>query len=158
MVAPETAWICALWLETTSRLRTGIENDAISLDRWSVVGSLAVAFVILPLTTVSCTVITPYSRRPSDTTTAAPVTVFDAAAVVDGAGFGDDFVAVGVAAGVGVTWADGTGVVGAGTLDAAGLDATGAVDESAGDALAAALPGVALSNAAAGGVFAGAVL
>jgi hypothetical protein len=96
---------------------------------------------------------TPYSRRPSDTATGAPVTVLVDGADVEGAGFVT--VADGVAAAVGV------GVrVSTGTLDpAAALETAGPADEAAvGALLAGALPGVALPNAAGGGVFVGAVL
>src|SRR5450631_4310149 len=95
---------------------------------------------------------TPNSRRPSETTTGDPVTVFVVDAGVDGAGFGDVLGAVdGVATAVGVV---------AGTLDAtAALETAGSADEAtAGALLAGGLPGVALPNAAAGGVLVGAVL
>ena len=99
----------------------------------------------------------PYSRRPSDTTTDEPVTVFVVDAGVDGAGFAVVFVATvsPPQSGSSPSVKRSESVPERSTRPRTGAprgESTGA------SLLAAGLPGVALLNAAAGGVFVGAVL
>jgi hypothetical protein len=116
-VAPLTAWMLALWAETTSLLSWLIAFEPIESPGWM----SSVALVILPELTVICTSTWPYWVF-----SVGPVNVPDlpAGALVLGAAAGVVAGAVGflvVAGAVGVTGALVVGAVDAGAVDSAAV-------------------------------------